>query len=136
MQPTHKASTLRLYALGLLLVGLCSVFYNSKAGVVEWYREGMSGLIANGIGALLAVIFSVFAARQKAWAHWAGVILCFLFLIVGFKDGFLTARRVSVGSPADAHLWFKAALLGATAFLSLITMIPLMLYVRHRQVGN
>ncbi len=135
MQPTHKAATLRLYALGLLIVGLCSVFYNAKAGVVGWHPEGKTGLIANGIGALLALIFSVFAARQKGWAHWAGVVLCFLLLIVGFKNGFMTARGVSSGS-MEAHLWFKAALLGATAFLSLITMIPLMLYVRHRNPGN
>ncbi len=135
MQPTHKAATLRLYALGLLIVGLCSVFYNAKAGMVGWYLDGWTGLTANGIGAILAVIFSSYAARDKGWAHWAGVVLCFLLLIVGFQKGFITARGVSVGSMEAFH-WFKAALLGATAFLSLITMIPLMLYVRHRNPGN
>lgn len=137
MQPTHKAATLQLYALGLLIVGLCSAFYNSKAGVVGWYSDGKTGLIVTAIGASFAMLFSVFAARDKAWAHWSGVVLCFLFLIVGFKNAFLTARGLSTGSNLfPPHLWFKAALFGAIAVLSLITLIPLMVYVRHRNSGN
>lgn len=132
MNPIHKASTLRLYALGLLLVGLASVFYNAKEGTVQWHGEGKTGLIANGIGAVLAVIFSLYAAKGKVWAHWAGAILCFMLLIVGFNKGFLTVREMSAET-AKQYLWFKATILLATGFLSLIALMPLLIYLRRER---
>jgi uncharacterized membrane protein len=133
MNPPNKANTLRLYALGLLLVGLASVLYNAEADQIGWYAKGKTGLIAGGIGAVLALVCSVFAAKDKLWAHYAGAILAFMFLIVGFKNGFVISRSISMGVE-PAFLWYKAAVFGAVAIVSLISLMPILIYLRRERI--
>lgn len=129
MQPHHKAPTLRVYAVLLLVIGLVSVFYNAETGVIGFSSKAITALMANGIAAILAIVISVYAAQHKGWAHGAGAILCFLMLIVSFKQGFMTARTLE----QHPHLWFKALVLGATAFVSLAALMPLLIYIRREQ---
>jgi hypothetical protein len=133
MNPTNKANTLRLYSLGLLLVGLASVLYNAEADKIEWYAKGKTGLIVDGIGAVLALVCSVFAAKDKLWAHYAGAILAFMFLIVGFKNGFVISRSISMGVDPAFH-WYKASLFGATAVVSLLALMPILIYLRRERI--
>jgi hypothetical protein len=134
MNPPNKANTLRLYSLGLLLVGLASVLFNSQTNIVEWYPTGKSGLIANGICALFALGLSFPAAKDKLWAHYAGAALAFLLLIYGFSQAFTIGRSLQNATPATAHLWYKATLFGATALVSLLALMPILIYVRRERV--
>ena len=135
MQPTHKAATLRLYAVLLLCIGLASIFYNPQTGQMGYHSAGLSGLYSTGSGAILAFVFSIYAAKFKDWAHYAGAILCFMFLIMGFKNGFVTARALTAGTEPPHH-WYKAALFGATAFVSLVCLMPLLIYIRREQPSD
>ena len=135
MQPTNKAPTLRLYAVLLLCIGLASIFYNPQTGLWGYSAEGVSGMYSPVSGAVLALILSIYAAKYKDWAHYGGAILCFMFLIVGFKSGFVTARSLTAGTEPPHH-WYKAALLGATAFASLICLMPLLIYIRREQPSD
>lgn len=135
MHQPHKAPTLRLYALGLLLIGIASVCYNPEAGVFQWYAKGMDGLLMNGISAVVVLVLSFFAAKDKMWAHVAAAALIFMLLIVGFKNGFVTGRGVSSANQPQ-FLWYKGALFSAAGFISLLALMPLLLYIRHAPASD
>jgi hypothetical protein len=126
----NKSGTLRLYALALLVIGLASAFFNAETSAFGYNSKGVSGLIADGSAAVIALVLSFFAAKNLSWAHWSGAILAFMFLIMGFKNGFLISRAINAGTEPAFH-WYKAALFGATAFVSLAALMPLLIYIRR-----
>jgi hypothetical protein len=132
MTPTNKASTLRIYAVALLCVGLASYLYNAQEGTFGPYRKGISGLIATGVGATLALVFSFFAAKNLRWAHYAGAILSFMFLIVGFKNAFMIARGLAANTNPP-HEWYKATVFGGVAVASLFALMSIAIYLRREQ---
>ncbi len=130
--PPNKASTLFAYGSGLLLLGFAAILFNPEVGQIGLYWKGKSGLIAAGTGGVLALVFGCFAKQGKTWAHWAGVILAFLFLCIAFNNGFRTAYALSKGTVESYH-WFKATLFGLIAFLSLAALLPLAVYMRRER---
>ncbi len=134
MNPPNESATLRKYALGLLLIGLACVAYNAESGAWEFYLTGKSGLIVNGMGALIALLLSVYAARGARWAHYAGATLAFMFLIVGFKNAFLISRGLASGTEPAFH-WYKASLFAATAFVSLVALMSVALHLRRQPLA-
>ncbi len=134
MNPPNKYVTLRLYALGLLLVGLACVLFNPKTHTFEWYPEAKTGLIANGIMAVIALALSFPAAKEKLWAHYAAAAFAFLLLIYGFSQAFTIFRGLASATPDKAHLWYKGCIFGGTAVVSLMALMPIMLYLRRERV--
>lgn len=127
----NKSRTLIIYGVALLVIGLASVFYNAESSEFGINSAGKTGLIVLGIGAVIARILAIFAAKNLLWAHWAGAFLAFMFLIMGFKNGFMISRAISSGMEPEWH-WYKAALFGATAFVSLAALMPILIFLRRR----
>ena len=115
------------YAAMLLVIGLFSAFYNAQHQL-GWNVHGKTGLIACGIGAVLAAVFAFLNDKGLKWTLWAGLILSFLFLCTGGKNAFLDGRAWSAG---DQEKWFRAVVFGLTLLVSLRTFVMLGLNARH-----
>lgn len=122
------SSILFSYAFLLLVAGLFSTFYNPQR-VLGWNPHGISGLIACGTGAVLALVFGLFDKKGAGWALWAGLILSFLFLCQTGSSSFKSAR----GMETDPTLWFKLSVNLLACFASLRAFIFLGLIARHRK---
>jgi uncharacterized membrane protein YhdT len=118
---SRTTKTLFSYAILMLIPGLFSVFYNPEH-VLGWNAQGKTGLIACGVGAVLAAVFGFCSKQGMKWALWAGLLLTFLFIAQCGASSFKAARAMSGG---DAKAWFKmtinliAFLFSLRAFLTL-----------------
>ena len=122
------ASTLFTYAALMLLPGLFSVFYNAEH-VIGWNPHGKTGLIACGIGAVLAAIFGFCSQRGRSWALWAGLFVTFLFVAQCGSSSFKAVRAMSDGDP---KAWFKLAVNAAAFLFSLRAFVTLGLIARQQ----
>jgi hypothetical protein len=57
-----------------------------------------------------------------------------MLLIYGFSQAFAIGRGLQNATPATEHLWYKAALFGVTAVISLMALMPILIYVRRERV--
>lgn len=115
------------YASSLLVVGLFSVLYNPQHQI-GWNSHGVSGLISCGVGAALSAVFALLYGKGRKWTVWAGLVVSFLFLCVGGKNGFAAGREWADG---NSEKWFRAVVFGLTFLASLRAFVLLGLSIRR-----
>ncbi len=130
----NKGNLIIRYGIVMLLIGLAAILYNPEAKELALYWKGKTGLFIAGGGGIMAIVFGLLAKSGKYWAHLAAAILTFLFLSVAFQKGFGTARGIAA-QQLEAFHWYKAALFWLIFVSSLLTLIPLLIFLRREKIS-